>query len=101
MCQAAHKVVPHSKGILQAHLLICVAQHPHGVMRPHCVVLLHAGPASTNPLIVNEYIGLWEHLKNAAKANRGRGGRVDIIMDNSGATGTTRRSACRAAQMRH
>jgi len=43
-----------------------------------------AGPASTNPLIVNEYVGLWEHLKGVARAQGGQGGRVDIIMDNSG-----------------
>ncbi|KAF5830777.1 hypothetical protein DUNSADRAFT_14060 [Dunaliella salina] len=43
-----------------------------------------AGPATTNPLIVNEYIGLWEHLKGVARAKGGHGGRVDIIMDNSG-----------------
>eukprot|EP00983_Pelagomonas_calceolata_P029114 912811-Pelagomonas_calceolata.AAC.5 len=42
------------------------------------------GPASTNPLIVNEYVGLWEHLKGVARAQGGQGGRVDIIMDNSG-----------------
>jgi hypothetical protein len=33
---------------------------------------------------VNEYVGLWEHLKAVAVAQGGRGGRVDIIMDNSG-----------------